>query len=185
MTSEQSERQESTAIERSEREHGMATRQYQDPFAAFEALFERLQQNVFGTSLLNTLWPMRSGEMTGGSAIRVPRVQVHDAGDDVELTAEMPGIDPSNVSVNVERDLLTISGEQRAQDEREGAHSERYSSFYRQIGLPDGIDTEQAQASCKNGMLTVRFPKTRSNARKIEVAVEGGQQQKQAKERAA
>jgi HSP20 family protein len=182
----QSERQESTAMERSgSGERGVATRQYHDPFAAFDALFDRMQQNMFGTSLFNALWPMRSGEATGGSGIRVPRVQMHDAGDAIELTAEMPGIDPSNVSVDVEGDVLTISGEQRTQDEQEGARSERYSSFHRQIGLPDGIDTEKAEASCKNGMLTIRFPKTRSNARKIDIAVEGGQQQKQSKERAA
>ena len=183
----QSERQESTAVERSGgSERGLATRQYQDPVAAFDALFDRLQQNFFGTSLLNALWPMRSGDASRGAMARIPRVQMHDAGDVVELTAEMPGIDPSNVSVNVEGDVLTISGEQRAEEDREGERSERYASYYRQIGLPDGINTEQAQASSKNGMLTIRFPKTRSNARKIEIAIEqGGQQEKQAKERAA
>jgi len=190
----QSDRQEdrqSTGMERSASgERGMASRQYQDPFTAFDALFERLQQNFFGTSLLNALMPSRGAEAGSGPMVRIPRVQMHDTGEALELTAEMPGIDPSNVSVNVEGDVLTISAEQRAQDDRERTRSERYSSFYRQIALPDGIDTEQAQASCKHGMLAIRFPKTRSsNARKIDIAIEpGGQPQteeKQAKERAA
>jgi HSP20 family protein len=98
-------------------------------------------------------------------------------------------VDRRSVSVNVEGDVLTISGEQRSDDEREGTRSERCSSFYRQVALPDGIDTEHAQASCKHGMLSIRFPKTRTNARKIDIAIEqGGQphtQKKQAKERAA
>jgi HSP20 family protein len=103
----------------------------------------------------------------------------------------MPGIDAQNVSVQVEDDILTISGEQRAEEEREGARTERYVSFYRQIPLPDGVDTEQAQASHRNGILTLRFPKTkaRSRAREIRVDTEQGGQsqtgQQQTKERAA
>ena len=180
----------SAAMERSgSGERGMATRQFQDPFSAFDTLFDRLQQGFFGTSLLNALMPMRGGEAGGSPMVRMPRVQMHDTGDGLELAAELPGIDPSNVSVNVEGDVLTITGEQRAEDEREGTRSERYSSFYRQIALPEGIDTEQAQASCRHGMLSIRFPKARSNARKIDIAIEqGGPPQtepKQAKERAA
>jgi len=55
---------------------------------------------------------------------------------------------------------------------------ERYSSFYRQIPLPEGVDTEQAQASCRNGMLTMRFPRRahRESARQIPVSTEGGEQ---------
>jgi len=50
-------------------ERGLGTRHYQDPFAAFDALFERLQQNLFGTSLLNALMPTR-GDEGGGGGIR-------------------------------------------------------------------------------------------------------------------
>ena len=55
-------------------------------------------------------------------------------------------------------------------------------SFYRQIPLPDGIDTEQAQASYKNGVLTLRFAKTRpqSSARRIPITTEQQSQQRAA-----
>jgi HSP20 family protein len=191
----QSERQgerESTGMERTGGgQRGLATREYQDPFSLFDSLFERMQRDFFGTSLLNALVPARGGDSDRSRFVRVPRVQMRDTGDALELTAEMPGIDAQNVSVQVEDDILTISGEQRAEEEREGARTERYVSFYRQIPLPDGVDTEQAQASHRNGILTLRFPKTkaRSRAREIRVDTEQGGQsqtgQQQTKERAA
>lgn len=183
----QGERQ-STAMERTDRgERGLATRQYQDPFSLFDSLFERMQRDFFGTSLLNALVPTRGDVGEERQAVRMPRVQMRDTGEALELTAEMPGIEDRNVSVQIEDDVLTISGEQRTEEERGEARMERHVAFYRQIPLPDGIDTEQAQASYRNGVLTLRFPKTRarSNARQIPITTEQPAGQPPQKERAA
>ncbi|HEV8617350.1 MAG TPA: Hsp20/alpha crystallin family protein [Methylomirabilota bacterium] len=172
-------------------EQSLAARQYHDPLSVFDSLFERMQREFFGTALLNALAPMRGAGADSDSVVRVPRLQVRDAGDALEVTAEMPGIEPDNASVQIEDDVLTISGEQRAQEQRDDARTERYVSFYRQIALPDGIDAERAQASYRNGVLTIRLPKVaqRSSARQIPVTAEqGGQQpsgQQQKTERAA
>ena len=187
-----------TAIDRAGGgEQGLATRQYQDPFSLFDALFERMQRDFFGTSLLNALIPARGGDGNGGRGlVRVPRVQMRDTGEFLEVMAEMPGIEGSNVSVVIDEDVLTISGEQRQEERREDAAVERYVSFYRQMPLPDDIDTEQAEASYRDGVLTVRFRKTRArgSAREIPVTTQqSGQQQQtqqsgqqqQGKERAA
>ena len=161
-----------------------------------------MQRDFFGSSLLNALIPGGGGEGDGRRLVRVPRVQMRDTGDALEMRAEMPGIDGNNVSVVLDDDVLTISGEQREEQEDDGARMERYISFYRQIPLPDDIDTEQPEASYRDGVLTVRFPKTkaRSSAREIPVTTQqtseaqsggqqsGGQQsgaQQQTKERAA
>jgi HSP20 family protein len=166
-------------------ERGLSTREYQDPFSLFDSLFERMQRDFFGTSLLNALVPARSGD--GGDDrrfVRMPRVQMRDIGDALEIRAEMPGIDGSNVSVLLEDDVLTISGEQRAEEERDGARTGHYLSFYRQIPLPDDIDTEQPQASYRDGVLTVRFPKTktRTSAREIPVTTEQQNSQPQTRQ---
>jgi HSP20 family protein len=171
-------------------ERSLATRQYQDPFSLFDSLFERMQRDFLGTSLLNALVPTRGGGGDGSQFVRMPRVQMRDTGEALEVRAEMPGIDDRNVSVLLEDDVLTISGEQREEEERDQARMERYVSFYRQIPLPDDIDTEQPQASYRDGVLTVRFPKTRarSTAREIPVTTEQSgqqQQQQQTKGRAA
>jgi len=192
MANEQSSRRqgdrESTAIERAGRgERGLATRQYQDPFSLFDSLFERMQRDFFGTSLLNALIPARSAGSEEMPAVRMPRVQMRDTGDALELTAEMPGIENDDVSVQIEDDVLTISGEQHTEEQRGEARTERHIAFHRQIPLPDGVDTEQAQASYRNGMLTIRFPKTRerSSARQIPVSTEQQSAQPKKQERAA
>jgi HSP20 family molecular chaperone IbpA len=180
MANEQSKRQgerqqssagSSTAMERADSgERGLTTRQYQDPFSLFDSLFERMQRDFFGTSLLNALVPARGGDGDGRQFVRMPRVQMRDTGDALELKAEMPGIDGRNVSVVLEDGVLTISGEQREEHEEGDVRAER-----------------------RDGVLAVRFPKTRarSNAREIPVTTQqqgqqtGQQQQQSTKERAA
>ena len=193
MANEQNKRQgergqseQSTALERSGgSERGLAGRQYEDPLSAFDTLFERLEHSFFGGSLFDALMRPRGREGDSG-AVRVPRVQMRDLGDAIELTAELPGIDPSNVEVHVEDDVLTISGEQHAEEEHEGRRAERSMSFYRQLSLPDGVETDQVKASHKNGMLTIRVPKsrTRTSSRQIPITTEQGSQPP-TKERAA
>ena len=174
-------------------ERGLATRQYQDPLSMLDSLFERMQRDFFGTTLFNAMLPSGAAEGDRG-VVRVPRMQMRDSGDAIELTAELPGIEPNKVKVELEDDTLTISGEAEAREEREDEQVECYVSFYRQIALPDGVDADQAQASYKNGVLTIRFPKRaeRSNAKRIPVttgqgAQPSGQQagQQQAKDKAA
>jgi HSP20 family protein len=185
MANEQSGRQgerqgQSGAMERAGRGgSGLGTRQYQDPFSLFDSLFERMQRDFFGTSLLNALVPSRGDAGEATDLVRMPRMQMRDTGEELEVTAEMPGVDGANVSVQIEDDVLTISGRQRSQEERDQARMEREVSFYRQLPLPDGIDTENVQASYRNGMLSIRFPKTRarSSARQIPVSTEQQQEQ--------
>jgi HSP20 family protein len=197
MANQQGKRQderESTTMEKSGDggERGLATRQYQDPLSMLDSLFERMQRDFFGTTLFNAMLPAGAAEGDRG-VVRVPRMQMRDSGDAIELTAELPGIEPDQVKVELEDDMLTISGEAEAKEEREDERIERSVSFYRQIPLPDSVDADQAQASYNNGVLTIRFPKRaeRSHAKQIPVttgqsAQQGGQQTgQQAKDKAA
>lgn len=184
--------QESTTMTRSgEGERGLATRQYQDPFSLLDSIFERMQRDFFGTSLFNALIPTRGDAGRAEGPIRVPRVQMRNTGNAIELTAELPGIEPENVRVELDGDVLTISAEDETEQEVEGGRVERYVAFYRQIPLPEGIDPDQVQTSYENGVLSLHFPKreARSNARQIPINTtqSGQQQQSQAKtkERAA
>ena len=189
MANPQSKRQderEATMAKSEEGERSLATRQYQDPVSLVDSMFERMQRDLLGTTLFNALLPSRGSEGDGG-AVRVPRVQMRDTGDAIELTAELPGLDTDDVQVEVEDDTLTIQGENQVEEAREGTRQERYVCFYRQIQLPDGVDADQAKASYRNGVLSIRFPKSaeRSNARQIPITSEesgqpGGQKEKAA-----
>ena len=112
--------------------------------------------------------PFWRGEVSWGKA---PAVDIVDKEKAYEITAELPGMDESNIDVNVSGDALTIRGEKR--DEKEEKKKDyylserRYGSFRRSFGVPDGVDAEKIEASFKNGVLTVTLPK-RPEAQKSE-----------------
>lgn len=107
---------------------------------------------------------------------RGPRTDVAETKSALEVSVELPGIDPKDVDVSLTDSALTIKGERKSEREEnnEGYHlSERsYGSFFRSIPLPSGVDTDKANAEFKNGVLTVTLPKSQeamSRVKKIEV----------------
>jgi HSP20 family molecular chaperone IbpA len=176
---------ETTMVRSDQGETGLASRQYQDSFSLLDAMFERMQRDVFGTSVFSTLLPTRSGNGNGGGgAPRLPRTQVRDTGDAVEVTAELPGIETEDVQIELQDDMLTIRGETTVEEERDGVKVERSVSFLRQLELPDGVDAEQARASYRNGVLSIRFPKRsqRENVRQIPISNEAGEQRQKSEQ---
>jgi HSP20 family protein len=168
-----------TIVRSGQGETGLSSRQYQDSFSLLDAMFERMQRDFFGTSLFSSLLPTRSGDGNGGgTAPRLPRTQVRDTGGAVELTVEMPGVEPDDVEVQLQDDVLTVSGESTVEEERDGVKVEDTISFYRQLELPDDVDPDQTQASYRNGVLSIRLPKRnqRQNAKNIPISTEAGQQ---------
>ncbi len=105
--------------------------------------------------------PFWRGEMSWGKA---PAVDVVDKEKAYEITAELPGMDESNIDIKFADGTLTIKGEKR--DEKEERKKDyylserRYGSFQRSFGVPGGVDADKIEASFKNGVLTVTLPKT-------------------------
>jgi HSP20 family protein len=89
------------------------------------------------------------------------------------VRAEVPGIKPDEIQVQLENGRLTISGERKPRAANELSYhrrERRHGRFARTIQLPRDLDPEHAQAECRNGMLTVRIPKHASaKPRQIEV----------------
>lgn len=95
----------------------------------------------------------------GRTAGFVPPVEVLRDGEDVVVRVELPGIDVSrDVSIEVDRGKLVISGERRSTTEGEGVlvRELRYGAFRREFALPQGVQPEQVQASYDGGLLDVR-----------------------------
>lgn len=108
-----------------------------------------------------------------------PRVDVRETDSGLQLTAEMPGMSEKDIEINVESDRLTLRGEKRAEVERTESGwriAERsYGRFERTLSLSSDLDADKAQASFKNGVLTVTVPRkegTQRKARKLKVAAE-------------
>ena len=95
----------------------------------------------------------------GRTAGFVPAVEVARDGEDVVVRVELPGIDVErDVSIEVERGKLVISGERRTPTDGEGVlvRELRYGAFRREFALPQGIVPEQVEASYDSGLLDVR-----------------------------
>ena len=110
-----------------------------------------------------------------GSA-RAPRfmpMDLYRSGDHYVLHADLPGIDPGSVHVDVDNGTLTIKAERsgRTEDGVQWIASERFTgSYMRQLALGDNIDAERIAATYENGVLTVTLPVAeRAKPRRIEV----------------
>lgn len=91
-----------------------------------------------------------------------PRIELAETDTDIRITAELPGLTEKDVEISVEDGALTLCGEKRSEvEDKDRGYSERsYGRFERRIGLPRGIDREQASATFADGVLTVTLPKT-------------------------
>jgi HSP20 family protein len=100
----------------------------------------------------------------GGDARRwIPAMDLVETDDHFVLKADLPGLSDEDVHIDVEGDVLTVSGERKSEheDKREGyVRVERaYGAFRRSLTLPEGVDPEAVTARFDSGVLEVRIPK--------------------------
>src|SRR5436305_2578645 len=107
--------------------------------------------------------PTRAGNGNAAGRRWLPAMDLVETEEDFVLRADLPGIADDDVSIEVEKNVLTIAGERKAE------HEERHEGYYRieratgafsrSLSLPEGIDPESVTASFDNAVLTVRIPK--------------------------
>ena len=114
---------------------------------------------------------------------RVMPIDLHRDGDHYVLAADLPGVDPGSVDVDVDGQLLTIRAERTLRADAEVkwlAHERPSGSFLRQITLGEGIDTAGISAHYDNGVLSVIIPMSeRAKPRKVEVMSSPNSEQQQ------
>ena len=105
---------------------------------------------------------------------RIP-VDVQHAGDDIVLSAALPGIAPEDISVTIDQGTLTISAEsaKAAEGESESGfmvRERRHGKFHRALQLPKWVDADGVETRYQHGLLTVTLPKMEGvKARRVEV----------------
>lgn len=113
--------------------------------------------------------PMLGGGLGSnqGAGIGWPSVEVKETDDEVRVTAELPGLNEKDVEITAEGGMLTIRGERKSEhQDRDRGWSERYyGRFERSVALPDGADDAHGEASFRDGVLTIRMPKSQQAAR--------------------
>jgi HSP20 family protein len=128
--------------------------------------------------LFNTFFDA-PGEQQGAAPRWLPAMDLVETEDAFVLRADLPGLTENDVNLELENNVLTISGERKSEHEerREGYHRvERgYGRFARQLTLPEGVKPDGIEARFDNGVLEVRIPKPEERKpRKLNISVGGG-----------
>lgn len=130
-----------------------------------ERLFDRFFQEPWGTSLSEEI-----DSSTGWG----PRVDLAEKENELIVKADLPGMKPEEVEINITGDVLTVCGEKKQESEEKQPDyhyvERQYGSFRRMIQLPCKVDESAAEARFKDGVLTITMPKhPESTPRRIEV----------------
>ncbi len=139
-----------------------------DPWRDMERFEDRMNR-VFGN--LNP-WAGREERLSAGWE---PAVDIYETEKEFVLKAELPDVEPKDVKVNVEGNVLTITGERREEsDVKEGDYHRKerfYGTFSRSFVLPDTIDREGIKAAFKAGVMKLSLPK-KAAAKPREITIE-------------
>ena len=121
-----------------------------------------------GSLFADDLWPISGGQ--SGGTIWSPQVETFRRGDNLVIRADIPGVKKDDIKLELENDVLTISGERREEhEEKEDGYyrSERsYGHFYRAIPVPEGVNMDKCNATFNDGVLEVTLPAPKGEERK-------------------
>ena len=141
------------------------TRGGYDPFAGFREEMDRMLQD-FGSNLPET------APFGGKQGFMLPKVDVAETEEGIELTADLPGFDEKDVSLDIHEGVLTIKAEHKDEreekDEKKQYHliERRQGSFLRRFALPFEADAVKAEAHLEKGVLKVSVPRLASPEKK-------------------
>lgn len=137
-----------------------------DPFRELTAL----------QSEVNRLFSRVGGGEVAERQSWTPSIDVIETDDSIKLKAELAGMDPKDINIEVQDNVLTVSGERRFEEEvKEDKYyriERRYGSFSRSLALPQAMDESKIEAKYENGVLEVTVPKAEiAKPKKIAVAI--------------
>jgi HSP20 family protein len=134
---------------------------YWQPFTEIETIREQVDK----------VFDQRAATKDNSEAAWMPAVELVDAGDNFVLKAQLPGINPKDIDVQVTREAISISGERRYENTEEKSgyvRSEfRYGKFHRVLTLPAHIQNDSVQAEYKDGILMLTLPKVTEARNKV------------------
>ncbi len=138
-----------------------AAREEDHPFFSLQRDMNRLFDSFFRDLDVSPTGPWETGMETFS-----PSIDVREDEKEIVVKAELPGVEDKDVEVLLSGNALTLKGEKREEKEEKEKgyyHMERrYGAFSRVIPLPEGVETEKAEASFKHGILTIRVPRKES-----------------------
>ena len=141
------------------RENVPVRRGEHDPFRDFQREMNRLFDDFFMDFPLAPRW----GEGERPSAAFNPLVDVTETDKEVKVSAELPGMDEKDITVEMDDATITVRGEKKHETEDKGKNwyrrEQSYGSFHRVIPLPASVQGDKAKAKFKKGVLSITVPK--------------------------
>jgi len=133
-----------------------------DRWDPFEEL--RRMQSRMGRMFREFEPPTFEGEMS-------PFIDVVDVDNELIVTADVPGVEKKDISIDVKGDMLEIRASRKEETEEKKKNYWRrersYNRFYRTVRLPVPVDEKGAKATFKNGVLEIRLPKVKEERKKV------------------
>ena len=144
----------------------MSLIRYNNPWSLFDALQRELSNPQFNR--------LNDDDASAATANWAPSVDIKESDQAFTLLADIPGVDPKDIEISMEKGVLTIKGERNTENVEEGDNYRRVErqsgTFYRRFTLPDSADAEHIEAHGKNGVLEIVLPKLEKvQPRKISV----------------
>jgi len=140
-----------------------------DPLKNLISLQERMNR------LFDETMKMSHGHEPVSGGVWSPAVDIFETAEEIVLVAELPGIEPGDVDIQVRDNTLTIKGERKMEKsvKEESFHrvERAYGAFSRTFTLPSTVDHERISANFTKGLLEVRMPKS-SKARPQKIKIE-------------
>ena len=137
------------------------------PFSLFRRMTEEFDR---------ALQPFLSEDDASASIAWTPTVEISERDGKYRILAELPGLSPDEVRVEVEDDALILQGERQVEQEATGGGTRRserqFGFFYRRIPLPEGADPEQAKAKFHDGILEITIPAPDRQAKRRQIQIE-------------
>ena len=132
-----------------------------EPFRDLLSLQDRMNR-LFDESYRSTQRGTSDDEWALGGSW-APAVDIYEQGTNIVLKAELPGVDPKDVDIRLENNVLSLRGQRKLESEvkRESYHrvERSYGAFSRSFTLPTVVDQASIKAEFKDGMLQVTLPK--------------------------
>jgi HSP20 family protein len=123
----------------------------------------RLRPFADFSDLRNRIDAVLEDVMSPEGGVWSPAIDLVESDEALEFRADVPGMKPEEIKIELEGDVLTISGEheetKEEKDEQYVRRERRYGSFSRSMRVPAGIDPDKIEASCHDGVLEVKVPK--------------------------
>jgi HSP20 family protein len=132
-----------------------------------ELLYREPGETTSPIGFMNRFWDDFFGRPAASSRTLRPAVDVSESESELTVVVELPGLTKDDVKITIEDGVLNVSGEKKFDEQKKDRTFHRierfYGAFQRSMTLPRDVDANAADASFKDGVLTITLPKSESS----------------------